>query len=397
MSFKRVTATPTEDCVLVLSNGDFFIGKGIGAKGRTEGEICFNTGLTGYQETLTDPSYSGQIITFTFPHIGNVGANVEDEEHTKPFCKGLVIRESITSPSNFRSEQSLDQWLTTHNIVGISGVDTRALTRNIRIKGARHSVIMNVNAGEVLDIEALHESIKHKPNLAGQELAGGVSTSSEYAWNEHTFELGQNTYKKQEKADLKVVAIDYGIKANILRLLVDEGFETIVVSSTASFEEIMSHNPDGVFLSNGPGDPSETGKFAIPVIQKLVQANVPIFGICLGHQLLGLATGFQAEKMHQGHRGANQPVKDLKTSQVFITSQNHGFCLKHSSKPNEVDVTHVSLFDQSIEGIELKNYPAFSVQFHPESSPGPHDTQALFTKFRNMILTHQNKRSATHA
>ncbi len=389
---KCYVSTPEIDAVLVLSNGEFYFGKGLGQIGKTEGEICFNTGLTGYQETITDPSYAGQIITFTFPHIGNVGTNSEDNEASSIFCKGIVLREAITSPSNFRSEAPLEVWLKQRGVTGISGVDTRALTRSIRNKGACHAAIVYVALGETLSVDTILESIRDTPTLLGRELTHHVTTASAYTWNEHSFELGQTQYRTQSSAQHTIVALDFGIKRNILRLLVDENFSLHVMPATASFEDIMSVNPQGVFLSNGPGDPSETAKFVTPVLQKLLEHDVPLFGICLGHQLLSLAVNLKTKKMHQGHRGANQPVKELASGRVFITSQNHGFCVTQETVPTNVEITHLSLFDQSVEGIRLKNKAAFSVQFHPESSPGPHDTRELFNDFKKMIVSHQKSK-----
>ena len=382
------------DAVLVLSDGDFFLGKGIGAKGRAGGEICFNTGLTGYQETLTDPSYAEQLITFTFPHIGNVGTNPEDDEASKPYCKGLIVREEITSPSSFRTQQHLDGWLKKHQLVGISGVDTRELTRNIREKGGRYGLIYHANPGEVLDVEALVESIRNQPSLLGCEVASRVSTKKAYSWDEHSFRLGQSAFAKQSRVEHTIVAFDFGIKHNILRLLVDEGFRVHVLPCTASFEDIMALNPDGVFLSNGPGDPFETAKITSPVLQKLLSEQISIFGICMGHQLLALAAGIATNKMHKGHRGTNQPVQHVQSKRVFITSQNHGFCVS-DDVPENVEITYRSLFDGSVEGLRFKDAPAFSVQFHPESSPGPHETRFLFQEFKTLIKT--SKRNLSYA
>lgn len=380
-------ASEALDAALILSDGFFLLGKGIGIKGQTEGEICFNTALTGYQETLTDPSYAEQLITFTFPHIGNVGTNPEDAEALKPYCKGLVLRESITQPANFRSHLHLDDWLKQHNLVGISGVDTRELTQNIRTQGARHTLIIHAQVGETVDIEKLAASIRQKPSLEGAELTKSVTTQRGYTWDEHTFSLGQTQFAKQTQSDYTVVALDYGIKHNILRLLVDAGFNVHVLPSTASFDQIMAKNPDGVFLSNGPGDPYETSQFTTPVLQQLLEKNVPIFGICMGHQLLALAAGIPTVKMHKGHRGVNQPVQHVQSGKVFITSQNHGFCVTDQQVPDYIEITYRSLFDHSVEGLRFKNKPAFSVQFHPESSPGPHETRFLFEEFKAMIAS----------
>ncbi len=383
--FISFTSHENLNAVLVLSNGDFFLGKGIGSYGKTEGELCFNTGLTGYQETLTDPSYANQMIVFTFPHIGNVGTNPEDNEANHPFCKGLVIREDITQPSNFRSTQPLNAWLKHHHLTGIACVDTRALTQSIREKGAHHSLIYFAQDGEQIDIESLWESIKSKPSLLGCELTKVVTTARSYEWNEKSFQLGQTSFAKGEAYSHTIVAMDYGIKRNILRLLVDEGFRVHVMPATASFDDIMSVAPDGVFLSNGPGDPFETAKFTTPVLRQLLDHKVPVFGICMGHQLLALSQGMETVKMHKGHRGTNQPVQHIGSKKVYITSQNHGFCVSDQPIPENVEITYRSLFDGSIEGLQFKHAPAFSVQFHPESSPGPHEARFLFSEFKAML------------
>ena len=381
----NVAVTEAYDAILMLSDGEYFLGKGIGVRGRSEGELCFNTGMSGYQETITDPSYAQQIIVFTFPHIGNVGTTACDNESNKIACKGLVIREEITPASNFRSQQSFHEWLEENNVVGISGVDTRRLTRSIRTKGPRHAVILSLNKEDSISLKELHASVDSKPGLLGRELTGEVTTSSTYEFNEHSFSLGQQEYKKQTNGIYHVVAIDYGVKRSILRCLVDVGCRVTVVPSTVSFEEIMSYQPDGVFLSNGPGDPFATAPIAVPTIQSLLDQKVPIFGICLGHQLLCLSCGLKTEKMHKGHRGANQPVQDMLTRKVYITSQNHGFCVSRECLPENVEITHLSLFDNTVEGICLKDRPAFSVQYHPESSPGPHESRYLFQNFVKMI------------
>lgn len=376
--------------IIVLADGTILYGQGFGAETDAVGEICFNTGLTGYQETLTDPSYAGQIITFTFPHIGNVGTNDEDLETTNPAARGLIVREEITDPSNWRSRQHLDAWLKSYNLVGICGVDTRALTQFIRDNGAPNGVIAYNAKGE-FDIEALKEKAASWPGLDGMDLAKDVSCTQTYKWDEKCWSLSEG-YTKQDKPQYKVVAIDYGAKRNILRCLANAGFEVTVVPATATTEDILSHNPDGVFLSNGPGDPAATGAYAVPVIQELIQKGMPIFGICLGHQLLALALGGKTRKMHLGHRGANQPVKDLQTGKVEITSQNHGFEVVVDSLPDHVEVTHISLFDQSNEGIKVKGKPVFSVQYHPEAAPGPNDSYYLFERFADQIQ--QSKRAA---
>lgn len=369
--------------VIVLSDGSVFWGYGIGAQTKSVGEICFNTSMTGYQEILTDPSYAGQIITFTFPHIGNVGTNKEDIESINPVARGIILRENITSPSNWRSSKSLNNWLEEHNLPGIYGIDTRALTRRIRDLGAPNGVLYH-NQNADFDIEALQKEAKQWPGLEGMDLASDVSCTQTYRWNE-TLWSRQNGYGKQDNAKFKVVAIDYGAKRNILRCLADIGCDVTVVPAKTSAADILSHKPDGVFLSNGPGDPDATGKYAVPVIRELLEKNIPIFGICLGHQLLALALGGKTRKMHLGHRGANHPVKDLMTGKVEITSQNHGFEVIAQSLPANTEVTHISLFDKTNEGIRVKDKPAFSVQYHPEASPGPEDSHYLFHRFTDIM------------
>jgi carbamoyl-phosphate synthase small subunit len=380
-----ILANDMTNALLVFPDGTYYLGRSIGVRGWTDGEICFNTGMTGYQETLTDPSYAGQIITFTFPHIGNVGINNEDNESLGVFAKGLVVRENITSPSNFRSNKSIDSWLKNRNIVGICGVDTRAIVKKIRKEGAVRVAILSVKPGEFLDANYAKIRIQNKSTLGGRDLAISVTTNREYEWNEHTYELGQQVYKKQESYDYTVVVIDYGVKYNILRSLVDASFRVIVVPADSTYEDIMKHNPDGVFLSNGPGDPFATSAYAAPVIKQLLDDRMPIFGICLGNQLLALAGGLTTEKMHKGHRGANQPVQDLKTKKVYITSQNHGFVVSDTTIPDNMEISVSSLFDGTVEGIRFKDRPAFAVQYHPESSPGPHDCKYLFKEFADMI------------
>jgi len=371
--------------VLVLEDGKCFFGHGIGKQGTATGEICFNTGLTGYQETLTDPSYAGQIITFTFPHIGNVGANPEDLEAKKPAALGLIVRENITNPSSFRSKEHFNKWLIENNLVGICGVDTRALTRYIRINGAQNVVVYNFGSNaEQVKVADLQKQAADFPKLKGMELAKAVTCKKAYDWEQSLWRLGIG-YSTIKNPKYKVVAVDYGAKDNILRCLASVQCQVIVVPSTASFDEIMKYNPDGVFLSNGPGDPAATGKYAIPVIKQLLDNQVPVFGICLGHQLLALALGGKTDKMHQGHRGCNQPVKNLLTGKVEITSQNHGFVVTQESLAQDVEITHVSLFDDTVEGLRSKTKPAFSVQYHPEASPGPQDSQYLFEQFVELI------------
>ncbi len=369
--------------VIVLSDGSVFWGRGIGAEDSSIGEICFNTSITGYQEILTDPSYAGQIITFTFPHIGNVGTNEEDIETTNPAARGLIIREDITNPSNWRSGKHLDDWLKNYNLVGICGIDTRALTRRIRDKGAPNGVIAHNQKGE-FDLEAMLKQAQDWHGLEGADLAKDVSCTQSYNWDESLWSL-KDGYGKQENPSYKVVAMDFGAKRNILRCLASVGCDVTVVPANATVEDIMAHKPDGVFLSNGPGDPAATGEYAVPVIQELINKNVPIFGICLGHQLLALALGCKTRKMHLGHRGANQPVKDVMTGKVEITSQNHGFEVIADSFPEGVEESHISLFDGSNEGLSVKGKPVFSVQYHPEASPGPQDSHYLFERFVDKI------------
>jgi carbamoyl-phosphate synthase small subunit len=369
--------------VLALADGRLIWGRGIGAVGKAVGEVCFNTSLTGYQEILTDPSYAGQIITFTFPHIGNVGANPEDIETITPAARGLVLRADITEPSNWRATQHLDPWLKSHGLVGIAGVDTRALTRHIRDAGAPSGVLVHAPDGQ-FDEAALVAEARAWPGLAGMDLAIEVSCRQSYGWDETRWALGTG-YGKQTHPRFHVVAVDYGAKRNILRCLASVGARVTVVPATATAEDILRHRPDGIFLSNGPGDPAATGEYAVPVVRALIETGIPLFGICLGHQILALALGGRTEKMAIGHRGANHPVKDLATGKVEITSQNHGFHVLPESLPPGVEVTHVSLFDGSNEGLRLKHRPVFSVQYHPEASPGPQDSHYLFERFAALI------------
>jgi carbamoyl-phosphate synthase small subunit len=371
--------------VLALADGSLLWGRGLGAEGEAVGEVCFNTAMTGYQEIMTDPSYAGQIVTFTFPHIGNVGANPEDVEATNPFALGCVIREDVTQPSNFRASRRFDEWLTAFGRVGLAGIDTRALTRRIRIGGAPNGVIAHSRRGE-FDVEALVARAREWPGLEGMDLAGEVSALQSYQWRDGTWSLSAGYAADAARPDAPhVVAIDYGLKRNILRNLVDAGARVTVVPATATFEDIMAHRPDGIFLSNGPGDPAATGVYAVPVIQKLLGTRKPLFGICLGHQLLGLAVGAKTSKMHQGHRGANHPVKRIDDGRVEITSMNHGFAVEVDTLPENARATHLSLFDGSLAGLELTDRPAFSVQYHPEASPGPQDSHYLFKRFVERI------------
>ncbi len=378
---------PQAAALLVLADGTVFRGRGIGAKGQSIGEVCFNTAITGYQEILTDPSYAGQIITFTFPHVGNVGCNPEDIETLVPAARGCILRQDITEPSNFRATAHLADWLKGQGLIGVTGVDTRRLTRRIRNGGAPNGVVCHA-PDQSFDIAALHAMASQWPGLEGMDLAREVSCRQAYVWDETAWRLGAS-YGRLAAPQRHVVAVDYGAKRNILRCLAAAGCKVTVVPADAGAEEILGHRPDGIFLANGPGDPAATGKYAIPVVRQLLQSGRPIFGICLGHQILALALGARTEKMHLGHRGTNHPVKELATGKVEITSQNHGFVVVESSLPDTVDVTHVSLFDGSLEGIALKDRPVFSVQYHPEASPGPQDSHFLFDRFVAMIDRHR--------
>ncbi|MEK6637632.1 MAG: glutamine-hydrolyzing carbamoyl-phosphate synthase small subunit [Pseudomonadota bacterium] len=373
--------------VLVLASGEVIWGRGFGAPGAAVGEVCFNTAMTGYQEVMTDPSYAGQIINFTFPHIGNVGTNVDDVEAVDAHALGCITAQDVTAPSNFRSTLPFDAWMKANGRIGLSGVDTRALTRMIRVKGAPNAVIAHAADG-VFDVAALLAQARGWAGLEGMDLAKDVTTGQGYGWDAGRWVLGQRQSAEgaaQRDFRPKIVAIDYGIKNNILRNLIDVGCEVSVVSATASFAEIMAHNPQGLFLSNGPGDPAATGEYAVPVIQQWLATGKPLFGICLGHQMLGLAVGAKTIKMHQGHRGANHPVKRLSDGAVEITSMNHGFAVDAETLPANARATHVSLFDGSNCGFELVDAPAFSVQYHPEASPGPMDSHYLFERFAGMM------------
>ena len=374
---------------LVLENGSVFKGFGFGFEGITTGEVCFNTSITGYQEIITDPSYAGQIINFTFPHIGNVGTNIEDNESNKIWARGVIFNTEITNPSNYRSMKHLDFWLKKNKIVGITGIDTRKLTNYIRENGAPKGTLQ-FSIKRKHYIGNLKKLTKNWSGLLGLDLASQVSCKKPYKWNSLKTWDKKEGYKKNKKKKYKIVAIDYGIKKNILRCLSDLHCKIKVVPAKTSSQEIFSYNPDGIFLSNGPGDPAATGKYAIPIIKELISSKIPIFGICLGHQLLALTLGAKTSKMHLGHRGANHPVKNLVTKKVEITSQNHGFKVEPDSLPKNVKITHISLFDRSIEGIEIKNKPIFSVQYHPEANPGPQDSKYLFKKFINYILIKKN-------
>ncbi|WP_374587873.1 glutamine-hydrolyzing carbamoyl-phosphate synthase small subunit [Novosphingobium sp.] len=366
--------------VLVLADGHVAWGKGFGAEGSAVGEVCFNTAMTGYEEVMTDPSYAGQIVTFTFPHIGNVGVNEEDVESHVDGAVGCVVREDLTAPSNFRSTGTFGEWMAAKGKIGLSGVDTRALTRRIRLSGAPNAVIAHSKDGK-FDIPALLKQAREWPGLEGMDLAKVVSRTAREEWNGGPWTLGQGYAQTDGAKKPHVVALDFGAKDNIFRNLVKAGAHVTVVPGNTSLDEVMALSPAGVFLSNGPGDPAATGEYAVPVIQGLLERDVPVFGICLGHQMLGLAAGAKTTKMHQGHRGANHPVKRLEDGVVEITSMNHGFAIDNTALPDNVEETHVSLFDGSNCGIAIKGKKAFGVQYHPEASPGPQDSFYLFQKF----------------
>ncbi|MAJ56746.1 MAG: carbamoyl phosphate synthase small subunit [Candidatus Pelagibacter sp.] len=375
--------------ILILENGMMFEGRGIGHKGYSVGEVCFNTSMTGYQEIMTDPSYSDQIINFTFPHIGNVGTNLEDIECEDVWLKGVIFNKDITSPSNYRSLDHLDKWLQTNKIVGLCGVDTRKITNLIRANGALKGTI--VNQSKKIEKKFYLKKSREWSGLKGLDLASKVSAKQIYKWNNQALWKKKNGYEINNTFKYHVVAIDFGIKKNILRNFSNLNTRVTVVPINTSFKTIVALKPDGVFLSNGPGDPAATSKIVNSTIKQILINKIPVFGICLGHQLLAHALNCKTKKMHQGHRGANHPVKNIKTSNVEITSQNHGFEVIRKSIPKDVEVTHVSLFDNSIEGISYKKGIAFSVQYHPEASPGPHDSNYLFNQFINLIKQNAKK------
>ena len=377
---------------LVLSDGTIFYGKGFGKVGVCTAELCFNTAMTGYQEIITDPSYAGQLITFTFPHIGNTGINTEDDEALEPFAEGIIVKWDPTNPSNWRSTGDLSQWLLEKGLIGMGGVDTRRLTRAIRAQGAPNITIAHNPEGK-FEIEKMVLSARSSKGLEGSDLAAEVTHVDPYEWHEGRWSWPEG-HSDVKKDDHKVVAIDYGAKRNILRCLTNSGCDVTVLPADSTLETILSHNPEGVFLSNGPGDPAATGKYSVPVIRGLLKNNIPIFGICLGHQMLALALGAETIKMNHGHHGANHPVKDVETGKVEITSMNHGFAVDSQTLPDNVIETHVSLFDGSNCGIRAKDKDAFSVQYHPEASPGPQDSYHLFEKFTEQIL--KNKLSSTY-
>ena len=376
-----------QTALLILADGTRLTGQGLGAVGHSAGEVCFNTAMTGYQEILTDPSYAGQIITFTFPHIGNVGTNDDDIETVNMAAlsgvRGVVLKADITNPSNYRAARRLDAWLKARNIIGIAGIDTRALTARIRENGMPNGVIAHSPDGR-FDEASMAAELKAFPGLEGLDLARDVSTAQTYSWTETSWEWDKG-FGEVTDPQFHIVAVDFGAKRNILRRLADQGARVTVVPASASADDILALKPDGVFLSNGPGDPAATGVYAVPMIRKLIDTGLPVFGICLGHQLLGIALGGKTMKMHQGHHGANHPVKDLTTGKVEITSMNHGFAVDTTTLPGSVVETHKSLFDGSNCGLMVTDKPVFSVQYHPEASPGPHDAHYLFTRFLNLV------------
>ena len=375
------TGSPTATAALALADGTVFRGRGLGARGEAVGEICFNTAMSGYQEILTDPSYAGQIITFTFPHIGNVGTNEDDLESGSPAALGLVLRADVTEPSNWRAVQHLERWLERRGLIGIAGVDTRRLTRLLRTGGAQDGALVHTSEPEAIDEAALVAKARAWPGLEGMDLAKEVCCRQAYGWQETAWDHETGAYGTLDSPRHRVIAVDYGAKRNILRSLAAAGCDVTVVPATADADTILAHEPDGIFLSNGPGDPAATGEYAVPVIERLIASGLPIFGICLGHQLLAIALGAETKKMPFGHRGANHPVKELATGRVEITSQNHGFEVMADSLPAGVTATHVSLFDGTLEGLAVEDRPIFSVQYHPEASPGPQDAQHLFARF----------------
>ena len=372
-----MTSRPT--ACLVLADGTVFYGRGFGATGQTVAELCFNTAMTGYQEIMTDPSYAGQIVTFTFPHIGNTGVTAEDDETGEPVAAGMVVKWDPTEPSNWRAERELTEWLAAKGRICIGGIDTRRLTRAIRQQGAPHVALAHDPEGK-FDLEALVAAARGFAGLEGLDLAKDVTCAQSYQWDEMRWAWPEG-YSRRSEPGFKVVAVDYGAKRNILRCLASAGCDVTVLPATATAEEVLAHQPDGVFLSNGPGDPAATGVYAVPMIQDVLKADLPVFGICLGHQMLALALGAKTVKMNHGHHGANHPVKDLETGKVEITSMNHGFTVDSQTLPAGVKETHVSLFDGSNCGIRMTDKPVFSVQYHPEASPGPQDSYYLFERF----------------
>ncbi len=386
-NLKKINCT----AILVLENGNIFRGFGLGYEGQATGEVCFNTSITGYQEIISDPSYAEQIINFTFPHVGNVGTNKEDHESDTVWTKGVILNTEITDPSNYRSLKHLDFWLKKNKIVGITGIDTRNLTNFIRDKGAPKGTVVFLKNGK-FNLKKILRATKKWSGLKNLDLAKQVTTKKSYVWKDFkTWKKGSG-FVKNKKKNLHVIAIDYGIKKNILRYFSNYNCKVTIVPCKTSASEISKLKPNGIFLSNGPGDPAATGKYAIPIIKKLINMNLPIFGICLGHQLLGLTLGAKTKKMSLGHRGANHPVKNLIKGNVEITSQNHGFEIVRKNLPKNIQITHQSLFDNSIEGIKLKSKPVFSVQYHPESNPGPQDSVYLFEEFIKTMKQNAKKK-----
>jgi carbamoyl-phosphate synthase small subunit len=376
------------NAVLILEDGKTFFGKGIGAYGVVSGELCFNTSMTGYQEILSDPSYSEQLIVFTFPHIGNVGANDEDIESFTPLAKGLIVRNIISMESNFRSKVNLNIWLKNNNLIGIASIDTRALTRHINKYGAQNAVICHLETGISFNFDQMIKTLRTTTKHKGLELARKASCNTNYLWQNQKKQLKNKIYFPMIPK-YNIVVLDFGVKHSILAYLAEKGCRITVIPASSNFDEIMSLKPDGILLSNGPGDPVATSKYASKAIRQLIDIDIPIFGICLGFQLLTLAIDAEIEKMQCGHRGANHPVRDLRHNTICITSQNHGFMVKNTNIPRNMEVTHLSLFDNTIEGFKLKNKPVFGVQFHPEASPGPHDSLYLFDEFITSIETHK--------